>query len=88
MTLEEKGGLIRRLHLGSIANHTVYEAKVTGAILALDIIQATPHIRSASILSLSYKKPSAEDLERIRDEESEDKNTKIDEDNVSPYDIR
>ena len=42
-------GAFRTMHMGAADEHTVFEAEVTGAILALDIIQATPRLTSADI---------------------------------------
>ncbi|KAJ7698373.1 hypothetical protein B0H17DRAFT_859744, partial [Mycena rosella] len=39
----------RMLHLGSMEEHTVFETEVTGAILALNIIKATPQLTSADV---------------------------------------
>ncbi|KAF7350204.1 hypothetical protein MVEN_01323400 [Mycena venus] len=39
----------RAKHLGTGAEHTVFESEVTGTILALDIIASTPRLREADI---------------------------------------
>lgn len=41
---------VRHLHLGSITEHTVFEGEVSGAILGLNIIEATPRATRATIL--------------------------------------
>lgn len=40
----------RRFHLGTGDAHTVFEAEVTGTILALDIARATPRYQSLTVL--------------------------------------
>lgn len=40
---------VRRFHLGSERDHTVFEAEVCGAILGLDLIRATPRATRASL---------------------------------------
>lgn len=40
---------VRRLHLGPEQDHTVFEAEVCGAILALDLVRATPRATRASL---------------------------------------
>ncbi|KAK6968920.1 hypothetical protein R3P38DRAFT_3149464 [Favolaschia claudopus] len=42
-------GDTRAFHLGSSGEHTVFEAEVTGAILALDIIGNTPRLTDVDI---------------------------------------
>ena len=42
----------RRFHLGRLDEHTVFEAEVTGIILALDIIQATAGPRTTKVTIL------------------------------------
>ena len=42
------------MHMGAADEHTVFEAEVTGAILALDIIRATPRLTSADIFMECY----------------------------------
>jgi ribonuclease HI len=44
-------GVTRRLHLGEEAEHTVFESEVTGAILALDIVKATPRLTNIHIFT-------------------------------------
>lgn len=44
------GGVARLLHLGKDTHHTVFEAELLGAILALDIICNTPRLTKAIIL--------------------------------------
>ncbi|KAJ6630128.1 hypothetical protein B0H10DRAFT_1775098, partial [Mycena sp. CBHHK59/15] len=41
---------VRRLHLGAITYHTVFEGEVCGAILGLDIARECPRIRNVCIL--------------------------------------
>ncbi len=41
---------VRRVHLGDDTEHTVFEGKVTGMILALDVIAAEPRATHATIL--------------------------------------
>lgn len=40
---------VRRMHLGTEDEHTVYEAEIVGAILALDLISEVKKPRSATI---------------------------------------
>ncbi len=48
---EVKGAEVgRRLHLGEMAHHTVFEGEVSGTILGLDIVAATPRITRVTIL--------------------------------------
>jgi ribonuclease HI len=47
-----KGGEVgehRTKHLGTAAEHTVFDSEVTGAILALDIVASTPRAREVDI---------------------------------------
>jgi ribonuclease HI len=42
-------GTHRMKHLGTAAEHTVFESEVTGAILALNIVASTPRVRKVDI---------------------------------------
>lgn len=46
---ETRSPNVRRLHLGSDRDHTVFEAEVCGAILGLDLIRATPRATRATL---------------------------------------
>jgi ribonuclease HI len=46
-----KEGACRTKHLGTAGEHTVFEAEVAGAILALDIIKGSPRLTSADIFT-------------------------------------
>lgn len=47
--LIDKPPNVRRLHLGSARDHTVYEAEVCRALLSLDFIRATPRATQVSL---------------------------------------
>ncbi|KAJ6572191.1 hypothetical protein B0H19DRAFT_1348220, partial [Mycena capillaripes] len=47
----DREGACRTKHLGTMGEHTVFEAEVVGAILALDIVKGTPRLTSVDIFT-------------------------------------
>ena len=50
VTHDDTGRLTRRLHLGKLAHHTVYESEVVGIMLAADIIREIRLTKNVAIL--------------------------------------